>query len=586
MQKTQEDSWWKPFYDKDSNTIIDRNGTLWQDAVLPSGFGLDTDGLFQFDLVTDDAGAVTCRRYEITFGPVWMSKNARHIDSQHGRMCLKYMSYKLPRELLLERGVVFNGRIGGEVGQYAGFPMMPGVKQKNIKNLTEYLLLAERISPTDTYRSTTGWVETDEGEKFALYGKNGVIIEPNGAGLRKRYRGIMQRGDHDLFIKTVLDALVANPLACVPVIGGLAAPLLNKLEAESPIIDVHYISSGGKTTTGSLAMSMYGDPRRLKRSWDGTKIGLEENANFFCDLPQFLDESQTQNPRDVAKIIYSLANGEGRERGAPFGMGTQEAGEWQTVVISTGEQSLFELSTMKRSGLDARTIPVKGETLGNYDADKIEELNRILSRNYGWVGCEYINHLEKRTDFELMEEQYLDYIDRLSKDVKPGDKIQRRKAAAFASLLCAVDVLLEIYSQFNDSISLIKQHLFDFWKNICEERGDRDTAHAAFGVLMDFFVKNKPKFSGSSTVRVGTLYSEEKLIGFLESTWRLVLKAGGFDASNILEEFKQRGWVVTSVTEKTGKVRHLIRTKINNQEVKVIALTRDSVEQYENDWVQ
>ena len=577
--QSSDDSWWKEFNDKDSNTIIDRNGTPWADAVLPAGYGLFKDGLFRFELNADDENR--CVRRPITFGPVWMSKNARHIDTQHGRICLNYVSYGHTRELLIPRGLVFSGQIGREIGQYAGFPMLPGHKRVNIKSLTEYLLLAEQLAPTDTYRSSTGWVRTDDGEKFALYGENGVIIEPKGAGLWKRYRGIKRRGDRKVYLRTLFETLVANPLTCIPVAGALAAPLLLKLEAESPIIDVHHISSGGKTTTGFLSMSVYGDPRRLKRSWDGTKIGLEENANFFCDLPQFLDESQTQNPRDVAKIIYSLANGEGRERGAPFGMGVQEAGEWQTVVISTGEQSLFELSTMKRSGLDARTIPVKGETLGGYNADQIEELNRTTARNYGWVGYDYIRHLEQETDFEKMEERYLDYIDQLSDDVKIGDKIQRRKASAFATLLCAVDVLPELYPEYDDSIKLIKEHMFKFWAQICDEHGDRETAPKAYNALMDYYVANKSKFEGSSTVRKGSVYSTDKLIGFLETTWRDVLKKGGFDSSNIINEFIERGWIKTTTT-KTGRIKHLTRTKINKEEVKLIVLTQEGRDEYEN----
>jgi len=587
--------WWKKHYNSKSNTIIDRDKTPWADAVLPPGYGLDEKGLFQFSLAdgasskaTEDGDEnkqaqepdIECVRADMTFGPVWMSKNARHIDTQHGRICLEYISYDKTRLLLLERGAIFNGRLGSQIGQYAGFPIMP--EKDLIKALAEYLLLTEQICPTDTYRSSTGWVQTDDGEKFALYGENGVIIEPNGPGLRKRYRGIKRKGNKKEYLTAIFHALTVNPLACIPFAGALAAPLLMKLDSESPVIDVHHISSGGKTSTGSLAMSIYGDPRRLKRSWDGTKLGLEENANFFCDLPQFFDESQTQNPREVAKIVYSIANGEGRERGAPFG-GIQVTGEWQTVLISTGEQSLLELSSMKRSGLDARTIPVKGETLGGYDADKIEKLNRIISRNYGWIGHDYINELEQKTDFEAMDGQYSDYIDELSKHVLEGDKIQRRKAASFASLLCAVDVLSDLYQEFADSIKVIKKNMMGFWERICEEHGDHETAHHAFNALMDYYVANQSKFKGSSSVRKGSLYSSDKLIGYLESTWRSILKKNGFDAANIVEEFKQRGWVVTTET-KTGKVRHLTRTKINNEEVKLIVLTQSAVDDYENDW--
>ena len=76
-------------------------------------------------------------------------------------------------------------------------------------------------------------------------------------------------------------------------------------------------SEGGKTAALHAALSAWGDPDSLKVSFNATKVGLEQTAAFFKDLPFGLNERQLAGSKQgvVEQLVYMLAEGVGKVRG-------------------------------------------------------------------------------------------------------------------------------------------------------------------------------------------------------------------------------------------------------------------------------
>lgn len=105
-------------------------------------------------------------------------------------------------------------------------------------------------------------------------------------------------------------------------------------------------SKGGKTAALKAALSAWGDPERLMVNFNATQVGLERTAAFYCDLPLGIDERQLagNNQAGLEKIVYMIASGTGKIRGAKSG-GIQATQQWRTVALATGEEPLSTETT-------------------------------------------------------------------------------------------------------------------------------------------------------------------------------------------------------------------------------------------------
>lgn len=128
-----------------------------------------------------------------------------------------------------------------------------------------------------------------------------------------------------------------NPSMITAIAAALSAPLIGLVEADGFGLHFYELSSAGKTTTGSIASSLYGNPDLLRLTWYGTALGIANEAEAHNDGLLPLDEiGQGADPRAVSTSAYILFNGTGKIQSAKEG-GNRELKRWRTVAISTGE---------------------------------------------------------------------------------------------------------------------------------------------------------------------------------------------------------------------------------------------------------
>ncbi|HCQ3563124.1 TPA: DUF927 domain-containing protein, partial [Staphylococcus aureus] len=144
-------------------------------------------------------------------------------------------------------------------------------------------------------------------------------------------------------------------------------------------------SSTGKSTAAALAVSIAGNPTKgsntLFRSWNGTRNALEGYLSNNYGLPIVLDELSAATFKNTTGLLYSMAEGQGRQRSNIHGE-VKSLKNWGTSVISTAEHSIFNNSA-RNDGLNVRTIEISEAFTTS--ADNADAIKKATSANYGHV---------------------------------------------------------------------------------------------------------------------------------------------------------------------------------------------------------
>jgi hypothetical protein len=574
----------------------EKDEELWRDAVQVPGFGYDRRGLWTalYDVDVLSGNAVLEQDY-ISDSPVWVSSISYCFDT---KKALIHIEYVVPGDsvngVTIGRDLLYGGSLDKELGKYHRFPVRPS----RMKLLKKYIEEAEKeCTCVEKFRNKAGWVVDGGKHKFVLYGRNGILIKPEAGELERMYSGLRQSGEREKQLEAVFETLRRNPLVSVLIAAAVATPLLERIGGESSVIDIHSLSSAGKTVSAACAISLYGNPEKLIIRWDGTPKGIEEKFNFCDGIPCHLDEATSvRDKRHITEIVYDAANGVGRER-AKAGGGSINTGSWNTIVFSTSESSLQQLIGMAISGLDARIFPVEGQILRGYSASEVEDLSATLRKNHGWIGRDLLTYLEDDVDFKSLGEKLDEYTLMLADSVDEKDRIQRRKARKYAVFFCAVDVLQALYPEYVDVIAEVHDNLLKHWQFLCDSRSESDVAQKALTALFNYYNQRTTHFDGSSKACKGSYIGDGETdnnsadgsfyknhLGFFEDVFTDILLKAGFKVDNCLEELSERRWILFSTSPITGKKNFKTRTTINGEGKKLIVISREGRHAYDNDF--
>lgn len=214
---------------------------------------------------------------------------------------------------------------------------------------------------------------------------------------------------------------------------GFTAPLLRIIKQRIFFVYNWGGSKGGKTAGLKAALSAWGDPERLMVNFNATQVGLERTASFYCDLPLGIDERQLagNNQNSLEKIVYMIASGTGKIRGAKSG-GIQAMHTWRTVALATGEEPLS--TETSQTGVSTRVLEIYG---GPFDDEREASLMHQQSvMNCGWAGPAYIGmlmHTDEKS-IALKYDEMMQFVYQLSKG-KSGSHIAGIAAVALTDAI-------------------------------------------------------------------------------------------------------------------------------------------------------
>jgi len=528
-----------------------------ENFILPSGWILNNHGLVK--VIHSKEGP---KEIPVAPAPFFVSSRSVNIDTRNEKLEISYLRDKKWKTIYEERSTLMDHRKIVQLSS-KGFP----VDSLNCKEIVNFIHNFEAINdeklPKQTTISGFGWKKEKTNNFFVMpdkaYGTDiPVVYEPEGIGEEYLTRALRPEGDLKEW-RWAIRKLNEFPRIMFHLYTAFTPPLLELLDAPNFIIDNWGLTSIGKTTVISIAASVWGLPIKeqggLIVGWDATKVSVERLACLFNHLPIFLDDSQTAREKVVETILYMIANGTGRLRGAI--KGTQKTSFWRTIAFSTGERRLSEVTEFE--GAKARIISLYGSPFGETkQSDLIHKIKPAINSNFGHAGPKFIEEIISRgynKSNEILRKEYRYNIAELAKLGK--DNISDRMAQYLGAVQIAGELAEEIFD-FGGKPKDIIRHIF--LDSIGELKETGDYTQRALESLISWVQSNQNSFDKSdiqADVDKGEVYGiirDEEYIGIFPHKLKEILMKHKFSYSTILKAFKDHKWIQTTKNDNTYPV--------------------------------
>lgn len=359
--------------------------------------------------------------------PIILTKRLRSMETGEEKMEVAFKRDGTWHKAIYPRSTIFTAR-GITVLADLGCT----VTSENAKQVVKFLAALEAenidiIRKADS-TSTFGW---QEGKRFIPGHDKDIVldIDPSQRALAAAY---CQNGTFKDWLEMMRSHRKRDKFRFI-LAAGFTAPLLRIIKQRIFFVYNWGGSKGGKTAGLKAALSAWGDPERLMVNFNATQVGLERTASFYCDLPLGIDERQLagNNQNSLEKIVYMIASGTGKIRGAKSG-GIQAMHTWRTVALATGEEPLS--TETSQTGVSTRVLEIYG---GPFDDEREASMMHQQSAiNCGWAGPAFIGmlmHTDERSITSKYDEM-MQFVYQLSKG-KSGSHIAGIAAVALTDAI-------------------------------------------------------------------------------------------------------------------------------------------------------
>ncbi|MFH4902969.1 DUF927 domain-containing protein [Staphylococcus cohnii] len=366
------------------------------------------------------------------------------------------------------------------------------------------------------------------------------------------------KGWWEMYLKQVKGNLLLE-LAVVFAASSLVTAFLktrHEVEFAGTIFSFMGNSSTGKSTAAALAVSIAGNPTKgsntLFRSWNGTRNALEGYLSSNYGLPIVLDELSAATFKDTTGLLYSLAEGQGRQRSNIDG-NVKALKNWGTSVISTAEHSVLNNSA-RNDGLNVRTIEISEAFTTS--ADNADAIKRATSVNYGHIMPLVAEYLLKREDevIKWFHAEHDWFKSQLKNETSnTGIRMFKRYAVITTSAriferVIAIPLDMDALREY-----LVSYHL--------ESVSERSLAEKAIEVIVQFVAQNRGKFSEDE--KLSTMIENYGLIELKDDHIQVKMIANVFknmldenqfqDVNTVIDALRDKGYIQSDRNRKTTK---------------------------------
>ncbi|HDE0367034.1 TPA: DUF927 domain-containing protein [Staphylococcus aureus] len=349
-------------------------------------------------------------------------------------------------------------------------------------------------------------------------------------------------------------------------------------------------SSTGKSTAAALAVSVAGNPTKgnqtLFRSWNGTRNALEGYLSNNFGIPIVFDELSSATFKDTTGLLYSIAEGQGRQRSNVHGE-VKTPKNWGTSVISTSEYSIFTDSA-QNDGLRVRTIEINERF--TKDATNSDNIKKSVALNYGHVLPLVAKYLINREDevIQWFQEEHHWFNETLKNETNnTGIRMFKR----YATITTSAKILSRVLATDID-VAKIRDYFIDYHAHTVSERS---LADKAIEVITQFVAQNRGKFSDDTALKnmienhgliaLKDDYIEVKIIA---SVFKDMLIENHFqDVNNVVNALRDKGFIESdhdrittkrTVKDDNGKKQSLVfyHLKLDSEYASIFGLTKDA----------
>ena len=421
------------------------------------------------------------------------------------------------------------------------------------------------ILPVRRVVDRMGWVDLDDGRHAFVWGREVLGAVPGEVevqpppGVSAILDGWHTTGDDQQWRTAAGDALARFPVVGVVYLASLAAPLLEVLGLPPFIVDLSGETSTGKSTALMLGASVWGSPDPtggVFQTFGGTETALERLAAAVGSLPLLLDETKLaggRGAREVGRILYTLASGQGRQRGRPDGLRVQAS--WRAPVVLTGEAPIVTASN--DAGIRARVLTITDPPMGEKSdagASYAEHLESVLLRHHGHAGPVLLAHLLD-ADWAAVRRHFDDLRRSLGDGL--GGGVAGRLARWGAVLLLAGDLAQSLGLPCPCLVEV--QQLL---RRVATEGGrDSDRPHAALVELLSWVGSLPTRVVSPDRDRgwvpqTGVIASERADGGMavVAASGREYLGRLGFDVPACVRAWANRSWIRPQGDRRTATV--------------------------------
>lgn len=546
--------------------------------VLPPGWELTDTSTTGFRNETSPYGEAVTKRFLVCPAPLAITRRLSNLDTRHEQLSLAFSRDGVWREDTYDRELLLDHRKLTGIAN-SGMP----VTSLNAKDIVRYLAEFETANmgdlPVDAVVSSLGWKEYQGRHCFVLGDQiigaptagDGadpwIRFSPDSEGDAQQAGALEHRGTLDGWLAAVRQVLHL-PRVMLAVYASFVPPLLPILQAPSFIIDYCGLTSQGKTTVEEVAASVWGLPSKerggLVKSWDSTKVFAERYASLFNHLPIFLDDSQTADSRLVSRMLYMVANGVGKGRGAI--KGSRRSSSWSTVAFSTGEHRLID--TTEDEGARARTLTLWGSPFGTDQGQFVRQIKHAVANNYGHAGPRFVQYLlDHQAEWPALQAAYEGQVQQLSQS-RQGN-VADRLAQYFASIRLAAVLFHDIFTVDAQGSEHTVQVCFD---DVLREVTRGDFAERALQLTLSWARANYATFAGAQLNSVADdndiqlpqgsgrsslsgVWREGAYVAMFPHLVREELDHHGFKYESVLRAWADRGWIQRSGDQLTAVIK-------------------------------
>lgn len=445
----------------------------------PEGWKLSDDGIFKYETRTEQYKRV-CRT------PIIIVKRLRNIETDEEKIQIAFKIRGKWKYGIFPSTTIYQSR---NIVSLADLGAL--ITSENAKAVVSFLeaLESENIDRIQEAKSVSqlGWAT----EKNFLPGHAGDIVLDVERSMIGRVNAYQKKGSYEEWLSVMSKHRERNRFRFI-LAAAFAPPILKIVNQRIFFIYNWGGSEGGKTAALHAALSAWGDPESLKVSFNATKVGLEQTAAFFKDLPFGLNERQLAGTKQesVEQLVYMLAEGGSKIRGTKNG-GLQAIKQWRTVIIANGEEPLSNDST--QTGVSTRVLEVYGPPFD--DAQEASDIYPFTSENHGAAGVEFVAKLLDTGEKEIIK------INReITQYIKENAKGQSGSHIDGVSTIATADTLISVWL-FGEERETAIERAVEMSTEILlmqQTAKSRDVNISALQYIVDWISSNSTQFGADA----------------------------------------------------------------------------------------
>lgn len=375
---------------------------------------------------------------------------------------------------------------------------------------------------------------------------------------RTTFEAMCAQGDPALWVKQMDKARRQNPLVRAMLAASFSSPLISKLGKLCYCLHLWGKSGTAKTVALYTAMSIWGNPTHLSKTFNATETGLELSAAFCHSIPLALDERETaRNDRYNAfdQMIYRLCEGQGRARGTRSG-GMQSTNRWCLSILSNGEAPL--LSNNSKGGAMNRVLELNCSSSLFDDPPAMAD---FVKENYGTAGQLFVEHIieeQQRDGLKQIKARY-DKIYRFLLD----DQHTEKQAGALAMLTLGDELSSQwIFGMDEQTAHIEALALAGVLIDELPQKSDMDSVTNAWDHLNGWLAQNKEHFiqvnSTAAVERYG-MFKEGKGTFIMAHIFDQALTDAGYNPKACAREFARKDWIIKGGTDDDIRIQSQAR---------------------------